>query len=170
MPLFDAPSAINASTSRSRSVSSMSSGSAAPSASRDTIATAAASPGPARRIPATPPSSNASRSASAGSGDIDGEDDGRRGFLAHASGLSPTVTLNRIGSPPRRMAMSAMADRYQAECPQQRSHTREFSSFQPTITSLLPDAGGGHEDHRVDTHDHRADAIVGLTGCSPTPR
>src|SRR5438876_9702711 len=40
--------------------------------------------------------------------DLDRNDDGRGGFLAHASGLSPIVTLNRAGSPPRRTSRSTI--------------------------------------------------------------
>src|SRR5262249_1487307 len=78
--------------------------------------------------------------------DLQGEDDLRRGLLAHASGLSPIVTLKLAGSPPRRTATSTIDPMLSGPSVRDRARTPDnFSLLTATMTSpcRMPAAADG---------------------------
>src|SRR5882724_126566 len=68
--------------------------------------------------------------------DLDRNEDGRGGFLAHVSGLSAIVTLNRAGSPPLFTATATTEPTLSGPSACNIARTLErVLSFQPTMTS-----------------------------------
>src|SRR5215471_4080370 len=101
--------------------------------------------------------------------DLDGHDDRRR--LAHASGLSPMVSLKCTGWPARLTATSTTEPTLSGLSARASERTPDsLSSLRPVITSpcLMPAAAAGPCLSTFITMAPTPSSS--LTGCNPTPR